>query len=70
MDQATDKKNDINIASLATLFHVQSTLRYNGRLILLAQSIVSICASEKREISSGWDTFYLHGSVTLNGHAI
>ena len=25
VDQATDKKNDIKIASLATLFHVQST---------------------------------------------
>ena len=24
----------------------------------MAQSIVSTCASEKREISSGWDTFF------------
>ena len=64
------QKNDIKIASLATLFHVQSTLRLNGRLRLLAQSIVSTCASEKREISSGWDTFYIHVSVTMNGHVI
>ena len=71
MDQATDKKkNDIKIASLATLFHVQSALRSNGRLRLLAQSIVSTCASKKREISSGWDTFYIHASVTMNGHVI
>ena len=41
------QKNDIKIASLATLFHVQSALRQNGRLRLLAQSIVSTCASEK-----------------------
>ena len=51
------QKNDIKIASLATLFDVQSTLRLNGRLRLLTQSIVSTCASEKMEISSGWDTF-------------
>ena len=36
----------------------------------MVQSIVSTCASEKREISSGWDTFYIHASVTMNGHVI
>ena len=50
-------KKGYKIASLATLFHVQSTLRKTGRLRLLAQSIVSTCASDKREISSGRDTF-------------
>ena len=43
--QSNIPKNDIKIASLVTLFHVQST--YYGRLRLLAQSIVSTCASEK-----------------------
>ena len=42
------QKNDIKIVSLATLFHVQSTLRLNGRLRLLAQSIVNTWASEKK----------------------
>ena len=32
------------------------------------QSIVSTYASEKREISSGWDTFYKHVNATMNGH--
>ena len=58
------------ISSLATLFHVQSTLRYNGRLRLLAQSMVSTCASEKRGISLGWVTFDIHVSATMNGHVI
>ena len=66
MKQAHRRKNDIKIASLAKLFIVQSTLRLNGT----AQSIVSTCASEKRGISSGWVTFHIHVSATMNGHVM
>ena len=45
------QKNEEKNVSLASLFQVQSTLRLNSRLRPLAQSIVSNCASEKREIS-------------------
>ena len=64
------RKNDIN--NCVTRYVVPSSVNFkiNGRLRLLAQSIVSTCASEKREISSGWDTFYIHVSATMNGHVI
>ena len=70
MDQAADKKNDIK--NCVTRYVVPSSVHFkiNDRLRLLAQSNVSACASEKREISSGWDTLYIHVSATMNGYVI
>ena len=66
MDQATDKKNDINY--FVTRYVVPCSV--NFKIKWQAKSIVSTCASEKRGISLGWVTFDIHVSATMNGHVI
>ena len=70
MDQAIDKKKYIK--NCVTRYVVQCSVNFkiNDMLKLLAKCIVCTCASEKREISSGWDTLYIHVSATMNGHVI
>ena len=48
MDQATDKKNDLKNCVTRYVVPCSVSFKINGRLRLLAQSIVSTCASEKK----------------------
>ena len=70
MDQATDKKNDIKNCVTRYVVPCSVSFKIKWQAKTTGPSIVSTCASEKREISSGWDTFYIHASVTMNGHVI
>ena len=72
MDQATDKKNDIKhcVTRYVVPCSVSFKIKWQAKTKVSAQSIVSTWASEKMEISSGWDTFYIHVSATMNGHVI
>ena len=70
MDQATDKKDGIK--NYSTRYVVSSSVNFKikWQARTIGPNIVSTCASEKREISSGWDTLYIHVSATMNWHFI
>ena len=70
MDQATDKKNDIRNCVTRYVVPCSVNFKIKWQAKTTGPKYVSTCASEKGEISSVWDTFYIHASVTMNVHVI
>ena len=64
------QKNDIKNCVTSYVVPCSVNFKIEWQAKITGPSFVSTCASEKREISSGWVTFYIHVSATMNGHVI
>ena len=71
MDQATDKKNDINyfVTRYVVPCSVNFKIKWQAKDYWPRVSLV-LAASEKRGISLGWVTFDIHVNATMNRHVI
>ena len=65
--QKNDIKNCVTryVVPCSVNFKIKWQAKTTGPKVSLVLAL-----QKKRQISSGWDTFYIHVSATMNGHVI